>query len=76
MAIVAVSVAPAAVLSAESQFASGGIVEGGPYFVGERVSESTITHEQMKRIKKLINEPDYYSRPLQSYCYWKTEVKP
>lgn len=63
MAVVTASVAPVAVLSVP-QFATGGIVSGKwDGIVGERVCESTITHEQMARIEALLGKPDYFITP-------------
>lgn len=73
MAIVAASVVPAAVL-AEShplQFGklpqsilgsvfTGGIVPSVTYIIGEHVSESMVTREQMARIEAQFNNLDYY----------------
>lgn len=77
MAVVAASVAPAAVLLGNDLisafddlyarrigFATGGVVPSGTLFVGEHACDHFIPNATMERIKELMLTPDYYSRPL------------
>lgn len=69
--VAAIASAPEISGPALRKFADGGIVtRTHRLFVGDRISESTVTPEQMERIKALIAAPDYYQRPLESFDYY------